>query len=214
MTPPLTAKKPDGRTRRAQEKRRLRREQLLQEAALLFAKRGFHNTSVSDLIVASGISRGTFYIYFDSKEALFHELLDGFMNKLKQTITVVDPSAGETARMEILKNIQRVVDLLFENRNLSLVLLTVSSGIDREADRKLLELHDFIYEMVIGALKNGVDWGLIRPCNERIVSSAIIGAVKEVLYSYLVLQEIDIPDRNEVAQALFDYGLIGLLPRS
>jgi len=211
MTPPISAKKRDGRSARALAKRAKRRDQICEVAAQCFATRGFHGTSVADVIHSANISRGTFYLYFDSKEAIFHELLDGFVNTLQESITVVDPS-NDTAATEIFDNIYRVLDLLFDNRHLAVMLLNATSGHNEMTDRKIRELYDFLRDMVEGALVNGAEWGIIRPCSTRIVAAAIIGSVKEVLYSYLIVEQVDIADRRAVAQALFDYGLRGLLP--
>ena len=43
---------------------------LLQTAARLFAERGYPGTALSDLIAASGLTKGAFYFYFPSKAAL------------------------------------------------------------------------------------------------------------------------------------------------
>jgi AcrR family transcriptional regulator len=62
---------PDGRVRRGHETREARRAQILESALTVFATKGYHETSVTDLVDAAGVARGTFYLYFDSKEAIF-----------------------------------------------------------------------------------------------------------------------------------------------
>jgi AcrR family transcriptional regulator len=52
-----------------------RREQLLEIAADLFAKRGFHGVSVSDLGAAAGISGPALYKHFESKDSMLAEML-------------------------------------------------------------------------------------------------------------------------------------------
>ena len=52
-----------------------RKEELLQTALDLFAERGYENTPVQAITDAIGIAKGTFYHYFDSKEALLNELV-------------------------------------------------------------------------------------------------------------------------------------------
>ena len=52
-----------------------RREQLLGVAATLFAERGYHPTSVADVVSALGVGKGVFYWYFSSKEELLIEIL-------------------------------------------------------------------------------------------------------------------------------------------
>lgn len=54
---------------------RVRKAQLLEKAAELFAENGYEETRVVDIMRASGVSKGLFYWYFENKEALFRELV-------------------------------------------------------------------------------------------------------------------------------------------
>lgn len=48
----------------------------IKDAALeLFGKLGYHSTSISQIAKAAGISKGLMYNYFESKEALMHEII-------------------------------------------------------------------------------------------------------------------------------------------
>ena len=76
----------DGRVSRAKRLRASRRSQLLATSVALFAEQGYHRTSIDDIIKASGVARGTFYLYFESKRAIFEELLDGFFERLASTV--------------------------------------------------------------------------------------------------------------------------------
>ena len=49
--------------------REARRAELVSAAAAVFARRGVANTAVSDIVKAAGVAQGTFYLYFDSKDA-------------------------------------------------------------------------------------------------------------------------------------------------
>ena len=59
-----------------------RREQILAAAQVVFADKGYHATGVSDIIAKAGIARGTFYLYFDGKRAIFDALLDRIFEDL------------------------------------------------------------------------------------------------------------------------------------
>lgn len=52
-----------------------RRDQLIELATACFAERGYHDTSVADLVAGLGVGKGVFYWYFESKEQLFVEIL-------------------------------------------------------------------------------------------------------------------------------------------
>lgn len=60
---------------RCQEIREEMRNTILQKSLLYFAKNGFAGTKMSDLSRNIGIGQGTIYVYFESKEELFQEIL-------------------------------------------------------------------------------------------------------------------------------------------
>ena len=60
---------------RCQEIRAEMRNTILQKSLLYFARNGFAGTKISDLSKSIGIAQGTIYVYFQSKEDLFQEIL-------------------------------------------------------------------------------------------------------------------------------------------
>jgi len=62
-------------------------------AAQLVAERGYHSTSLRQLATASGITLGTLYHYFPSKEDLLAELFDDAMRPLLATIEGIEGRA-------------------------------------------------------------------------------------------------------------------------
>lgn len=60
---------------RCKEIREEMRNTILQKSLLYFARNGFAGTKISDLSKHIGIAQGTIYVYFESKEELFREIL-------------------------------------------------------------------------------------------------------------------------------------------
>ncbi len=54
----------------------IRRAEILDRAAALFVARGYHNVSLNDLIADAGVSKGAFYHWFPSKDALITTLAE------------------------------------------------------------------------------------------------------------------------------------------
>ena len=52
-----------------------RKQELLEIAYRLFVEKGYENTSVDEIIDAAGIAKGTYYYYFESKEAMLEEVI-------------------------------------------------------------------------------------------------------------------------------------------
>ncbi|WP_333753001.1 MULTISPECIES: helix-turn-helix domain-containing protein, partial [unclassified Streptomyces] len=78
-----------------------RREQILKEAARLFAERGFHGVGVDEIGAAVGISGPGLYRHFPGKDAMLAELLVGISDSLltgaKRRLAEADGAAGSGA---------------------------------------------------------------------------------------------------------------------
>lgn len=70
--------------------RPLTRERLIDAARFLFWERGFAGTSMAELLAHAQVNSGSFYHFFDSKEALLREVLEGYLQLLRPM--VVDPA--------------------------------------------------------------------------------------------------------------------------
>lgn len=199
----------DRRSARALGQRRVRKAEILRAAQSVISEKGYAGASIADILERADVSRGTFYLYFESREALFHELIDGFIHRLMECIQSVRKEDGDPVAL-LLANVRRVVDLLFDNRELTVILLREAVAHDRSVDQKLQRLYAFLQRNVTSALRNGAEWGLIRKVNEGIVAAALIGSVKEVLYQTLVVRREAAPDRDTIAGELLKFGLEGL----
>jgi AcrR family transcriptional regulator len=198
------------RSSRAEAQRERRRVHILLAAAKLFGQRGYHGTSVADVIEAAEISRGTFYLYFDSKDAVFLELMEQFIQRIMSVVQVVDPE-GPTPTERIAENVRRVVEVVFEHRDLTVMVLREGFGVRPEVDEKLGRFYGFVREMLEGALRNGARHGLTRQVDEALAATALIGAIKEVFLNELVLGHSHEDGRKAISEALVDFGLRGLL---
>jgi TetR/AcrR family transcriptional regulator, transcriptional repressor for nem operon len=70
------------------------RDRLIESARYLFWERGFAATSMADLLSHAGVNSGSFYHFFESKEALLRAVLDVYLGALRPA--VVDPAFATT----------------------------------------------------------------------------------------------------------------------
>src|SRR4029077_14044691 len=70
------------------------RDRLIESARHLFWERGFAGTSMADLLAHADVNSGSFYHFFESKEALLREVLQGYLRALRPM--VVDPAFALT----------------------------------------------------------------------------------------------------------------------
>jgi AcrR family transcriptional regulator len=70
------------------------RDRLIESARYLFWERGFAGTSMADLLSHAGVNSGSFYHFFESKEALLRAVLETYLIALGPM--VVDPAYAQT----------------------------------------------------------------------------------------------------------------------
>jgi len=207
----MSAALDDGRVARAARQRRNRREQVLACAQRVFSRKGYHATGVADIIAEAGVARGTFYLYFESKRAIFDELLDRLLALLAASVRRIDVTPGARSPFEqLLDNVTRVVATLDEHRDLTRILLRSAPGIDADFDRKLEEFYGRLRDIIEGALALGREMGLTRELDPEVASLCVLGSVKEVMHHYLVEGDRRGLDRDHVARELLGYNLKGL----
>jgi len=82
--------------RRLTDQGKERKQQLVEQAAILFAERGYDDTRVVDICAGAGVAKGLFYWYFENKEALFAELVRTMRLRLRtaqgEAMDLADPA--------------------------------------------------------------------------------------------------------------------------
>lgn len=206
------AAKEDGRVSRALRLRQERRAQILVVARRLFAERGYHETSIQDILQGASIARGTFYLHFDSKRAIFSELIEDFVGRIRAVVTQVDvESLGAAPPLQqIEENLDRVFVILRENRDMTRILLRLTAGLDHDADATLAEFYERMAALLRGAILNGQRMGLVRACDAAVVAQAALGSLKEVVNAFIVQRDSEPAELRRVSRELLAFSLRGI----
>lgn len=85
------------------------RARILQAAAPLFARQGFDNTGIDQVMAAAGMTRGAFYSHFHSKSELYTEaLMDAALQRLRPALQ--DPE-DDTSPLDLQRLVQGYLHL-------------------------------------------------------------------------------------------------------
>ncbi len=71
----------DAQQSRKERERRQHEEEILQAARELFARKGYHSTTLEEIAQNAQFGKGTIYNYFSSKEDLFYGILNGLLDE-------------------------------------------------------------------------------------------------------------------------------------
>jgi AcrR family transcriptional regulator len=187
-----------------------RRHQILTVARDVFAKRGYHAAKIEDIVAAAGVARGTFYLYFDDKRAIFEEIVDRMIARVGIAIVRVDPHDElRSVADQLCENIRRVVRILLEDRATTKILLTDALGVDPAFDRKLLSFYDEMSTLFERTLRDGQALGVVGEGDVRLVAWLSMGALKEVMFQ--IVQRGAEYDEDKLVQGIFAYFASGFL---
>ncbi len=185
--------------------RQARRAQVLRHAKRIFARKGYHETNVADIIARARIARGTFYLYFQNKKDLFEELLEQAVTELTQRIQRLRPGPGEPDPVDQLRaNLTRVLSYAMAERELTDILLNHSTGFDHELDDKIQDFYDRIAALIKRSLDLGIEMNLVRNADTRAVSYAILGGIKELIG---MLSRGNDTDPSALVEEILQFGL-------
>ena len=187
-----------------------RKKIVLRCAKAVFSQKGYHQTSISDIIQRAGIARGTFYLYFQSKRDVFDSILDELVRELGGIIKRIDLDASSPP-LEQLRNILRsVIMLALEDSDMTQILLSRAVGLDSEFDSKLREFYEEVLSRIESALQHGIELGLVRKCDTEVTACCILGCVKEVIN--LICSDAEaISQLDSILDGVLNFGLQGVL---
>lgn len=187
-----------------------RREQVLRAATEVFAHKGYHATSVGDIIKRAHIARGTFYLYFENKRQIFEAILDMALQGLVSRLHRIELSPHSPPPLEQLRaNVGRVIAFLLSERELTQILLRHAEGLDADFDRRLSAFYDTVMNLIEGSLRAGQLMALVRPCDRLIVAACILGSIKEVM-ARVTFAANQAPALDVVVDEIVNFGLRGI----
>jgi AcrR family transcriptional regulator len=165
-----------------------RRQQILTAARNVFSRRGYHQATIDDIVAEAGVARGTFYLYFEDKRAVFADLIDRFAARITmaiQRISTDDPTRPVSE--QVRENIRAILGVCLSERAMTKILFTDTTGIDSDFDRKLSTFYDSVVLLLMESLRDGQALGIVGDGEPRVMAYLSIGALKELLYQAVTL---------------------------
>lgn len=186
----------------------------------LFARKGYHGTKISDVVKAAGVSQGTFYWHFQSKEQLTLELIEGGKEKLIQVIGqgyrkhagTVDDMVSSSARL--LTDLFAFAD---RNRNLMALLLMKGQGADPPVREAVSQTWIAFEEAFKSNLQRAIELGMLPGTNDlSLRANILVCLITGVLSKWLFgpMHDVDFQSAyspSEIAEETAKFEFRGLL---
>ncbi len=183
---------------------------ILSAAKEMFAIKGYHETSISDIIKRADIARGTFYIYFKDKREIFDALFDQLLERINNAVKRVIVGKGQKPPLEqISDNMKRVFQFATDDPELARILFRHAPGLDGITDQKIDSFYNKITALIESALTLGIQMNLVKQCNLKLISAFITGGIKEIM-DRITRTDNNLPRVDIIIKGLIDFSLYGL----
>jgi AcrR family transcriptional regulator len=185
-----------------------RREQVLEAAARLFAEGSYHGTTVGDICDALGVGKGVFYWYFESKEALFSEMLQTSLWRLRR--------AQQDAIEDITDPVTRIAQGIrasigFFRMNPEVLALIRIAGRYEQWQGLVATGREIVVADVANHLKEGMAEGSIRHGDPQLMAHGILGAIFHFVEVYFETEPEGRTERPALEDEAVNFCLHGLL---
>jgi AcrR family transcriptional regulator len=184
------------RTRRNEEARQARRDEILAAARHVFATRGFRGTTIADIAEAAHIALGTIYLYFESKDDVFGALNEELNQLISRAVTDVpdELTLDETVRVRV----DNVFEACAANRDL-VRLVVLNTDPDSAAARRMSESLASRTSPIAATIGAAMKAGLVRQGDADIMTKLMFGLVSIAVYQAFVISDGSDADKYRAA---------------
>ena len=136
------------------------RGRIIEAAWKLFYRQGYDDTTVEEIIEESGTSRGSFYHYFEGKDALLSSLSYLFDEKYEQLMETIDPNMDSFQKLMYLNH--ELFAMIENSISLDLLARLYSSQLVTKGDKHLLDHNRTYYKLLRQIVQEGQQRGQLR----------------------------------------------------
>jgi AcrR family transcriptional regulator len=169
------------RSAKANEQLRTKsRERILAAALAVFADKGYHNATISEITARAGVSRGLITYYFPGKQQLVHELLSRYLDGVAELTNVTGTPDQRLA--SIIDGVLLAADQSLPQQRMALSLMThpsthhVFAAVERQKNDVLTAIEDTLRELFTarGAADPALEEVMLRSVLEGVIFKATV----------------------------------------
>lgn len=133
---------------------------IISAAWKLFYEQGYEDTTVEDIVFESETSKGSFYHYFDGKDALLGTLAYVFDEKYEQLMQVMDPNLGAMEKLIYLNH--ELFAMIDGGVSMDLLARLLSTQLLARGEKHLLDRNRYYFKLLRQIVSEGQKAGQLR----------------------------------------------------
>ena len=174
---------PNGRPIRVHDEQAAKRERILAAALKLFAHEPYQSVTMDRVAEAAGVAKGTLYLYFPSKDALYLGVLsDGLDTAYRTYQNSADPRLPVAERLR--RSIEVMVEFYDQRRDFLQFFATVEPRLAEARNRIIEASRERGFNFFASLIKEGIRTGVFTRIDPRLATFTIHGAIRSLLLYY------------------------------
>jgi TetR/AcrR family transcriptional regulator, cholesterol catabolism regulator len=163
-----------------------RRVQFIETAMKLFAEKGYHSTSIQDIVDAWGISKGAFYHHFSSKEDLMLAIIQHHFEKMMASFTAISQESGSEKERFIQQIAAHFANMHAHKEFLQMMMTEQLPKISRDIHQYLLKQHAYIFSWYCDRLIEVYGTAVERYVFD--VATMLNGMIRQYMFHFFLRQ--------------------------
>ncbi len=186
-----------------------KRERLLQAAQKEFFENGYHNVTSEEIARQAGVGKGTLYAYFESKQALFSEVLRfNVQQYYDRLVVLIDENHSFT------ENLRSLVHYHLEHlQEMDLYFTRFMADAPGHSEHVLAKnAKQYVGKLLGGMVEAGIRSGELREINVELAPGYLVGIFLGLLHAFN-LEEMTEAEKANLEDDVLDLMLHGMAAR-
>ena len=184
------------------------KEEIVKKSVKLFERKGFSETSIQDIVDSIGVTKGTFYYYYSSKENLLMEIhlryIDDLLKKQRSILQNV-----HSFRDQLAETITLIIHDMKHRVSHGRVHFREINNLSPEHAQKVKEKREEFRLKIVQVIKNGIQSGEFRKTlHPHLISFAVLGVTN---WSYYWFDPDGDTPVEELSKMYVDFILNGMI---
>jgi len=160
------------------------KKRILEAAATVFSRKGYHETRVDDIALESGTSKGGFYFHWASKEKIFLALVDGFADLLEaRLVERISAAGGGMERLDAALAV--CVETFGRYKSLAKIVLVQAAGLGFSFEKKRRAVENRFIRIIRENIEEAAASGSIPPLDAEIAAQIWMGALNGIVMRWI-----------------------------
>jgi AcrR family transcriptional regulator len=189
-----------------------RRAQIIEAALACFVREGYHNTTMDDIVAESGLSKGSLYWYFKSKDDLFAAaLMSVFVDVGQEAVAALEQCTTASDKMRAVARAATGFGRAAEGFFNLFLEFWASSPRREEASQLWVGLLAQYKDVVVQIIEQGVKNGEFKPVDAEQLVWAMMAAYDGLAAYIMLMPDLDL---DRISQVFVETLLGGLAAES